>query len=83
MTGWTPPPPGDRREQLPNHLLAAIDIPTYTSTACEAAGLAADAIPGRPDLADELAATAERLHLRCRLQNKYTGVACGCDCHQQ
>jgi hypothetical protein len=31
MADWTPPPPGDRREQLPDHLLAAIDIPDPNS----------------------------------------------------
>lgn len=83
MTDWTPPPPGDRREQLPDHLLDAIDIPPYTSTACQTADLLAEAIPGRLDLAGELGEQADRLHTRCRLQNKFTGVACRCGCHDK
>lgn len=83
MTEWTPPPPGDRREQLPDHLLAAIDIPPYTSTACQTADLLSEAIPDRPDLADELGERADRLHARCRLQNKFTGAGCDCICHPQ
>lgn len=83
MTDWTPPPPGDRREQLPDRLLAAINIPPYTSTACQTADLLAEAIPGRPDLADELDQHAGRLHLRCRTNQKFTGQLCACDCHQE
>jgi hypothetical protein len=82
MTDWIPPPPGDRREQLPDHLLAAIDIPPYTSTACQAAQLLAEAIPARLDLAGELGEQADRLHRRCRINNKFTGALCDCGCHQ-
>lgn len=81
MTDWTPPPPGDRREQLPDHLLAAIDIPPYTSTACQTADLLSEAIPGRLDLAEELGEQADRLHARCRLNQKFTGQLCDCGCH--
>ncbi|MFJ9633746.1 hypothetical protein ACIRU8_39240 [Streptomyces sp. NPDC101175] len=81
MTDWTPPPPGDTREQLPDEILAAIDSPPYTSTACEAAALCAEAMPGRLDLADELGAAADQLHARCRLNNKFTGRLCVCGCH--
>jgi hypothetical protein len=82
MTDWTPPPPGDRREQLPDRLLAAIEAPPYLSTACQTADLLAAAIPGRLDLADELAAEADRLHARCRINQKYTGQLCTCACHE-
>lgn len=82
MADWTPPPPGDRREQLPDHLLATIDIPPYTSTACQTADLLAEAIPGRLDLAGELIEHAGRLHTRCRLNNKFTGQLCACSCHR-
>lgn len=78
---WTPPPPGDRREQLPDQLLALIDIPDYLSTACEAATLLARQMPKRTHRRVELGEHSDRLHARCRLQNKFTGVACRCDCH--
>ena len=81
MTDWTPPPPGDRREQLPDHLLALIDIPPYTSTACEAAELLAWQMPKHKHRRVELGDHADRLHARCRLQNKFTGAACNCTCH--
>ncbi|MEU4967813.1 hypothetical protein [Streptomyces smyrnaeus] len=32
--------------------------------------------------ADERNQAATRLHDRCRINNKFTGVTCGCDCHQ-
>jgi hypothetical protein len=79
--GWTPPPPGDRREQLPDHLLALIDTPSYLSTACEAASLLARQMPAHTLRRVELGDHADRLHTRCRLQNKFTGVACRCHCH--
>lgn len=81
MTEWTSPPPGDRREQLPDHLLAAIDIPPYTSTACQTADLLSEAIPDRLDLTKELIEQANRLHSRCRLNQKFTGQLCACGCH--
>lgn len=81
MTDWTPPPPGDRREQLPAHLLALVDIPAYTSTACELAGLLTAAADTRQDRADGIAAWVDRLHARCRRNNKFTGRLCACNCH--
>lgn len=75
-SAWTPPPPGDRREQLPDHLLALLDIPTYTSTACETAELLAAAITRHPEHADELRQWEQRQRQRCRINNKYTGVNC-------
>jgi hypothetical protein len=80
---WKPPPPGDRREQLPDHLLALLDIPPYTSTACEAASLLAWQMPKLKHRRAELGDHADRLHSRCRLQNKFTGQPCSCPCHQQ
>lgn len=74
-------PPGSTREQLPADVLAAIRPGPYLSTACEAADLLADAIPDRLDLADGLARHAERLHARCRINNKFTGALCVCGCH--
>jgi hypothetical protein len=80
---WTPPPPGDRREQLPAAILALIDIPPYTSTACEAASLLAWQMPKRKHRRAELGDHADRLHSRCRINNKFTGKSCSCLCHQQ
>lgn len=81
---WTPPPPGDRREQLPDHLLALIRdrLPDYTSTACQTADLlACTATYRRHPLYDEIREHAERLHSRCRLNLKFTGQLCVCGCH--
>lgn len=85
---WTPPPPGDKREQLPDTMLALIrdQMPDYLSTACQTAdtlGLAA-CYPGsgvpRPEY-DEIREHAERLHDRCRINQKFTGQLCACGCH--
>lgn len=78
---WTPPPPGDTREQLPDHLLALIRIPPYTSTACEAAELLAREMPKYTHRRIELGDHSDRLHERCRRNNKFTGVLCHCPCH--
>ena len=87
---WTPPPPGDRREQLPDHLLALIRdrLPDYLSTACQTADAVActATYPGsgvpRP-LYDEIREHAEWLHERCRTNQKFTGQPCTCGCHPQ
>lgn len=81
MTDWTPPPPGDTREQLPDDVLALIELPDYTSTACETALLLAGEATARPGRATELQDWVARLHACCRLSNKFTGRACRCDCH--
>ncbi|WP_019060005.1 hypothetical protein [Streptomyces prunicolor] len=73
---WTPPPPGDTREQLPAHILALLDIPPYTSTACETAELLTAATLVHPEDAEELREWARRQRERCRINNKYTGVHC-------
>lgn len=78
---WTPPPPGDKREQLPDALLALIDVPPYTSTACEAATLLARQMPTHTHRRIELGDHSDRLHDRCRRNNKFTGALCGCHCH--
>ena len=85
---WTPPPPGDRREQLPDAMLALIRdrMPDYLSTACQTADTLACAAcyPGsgvpRPQY-DEIREHAERLHERCRINQKFTGQLCACGCH--
>lgn len=81
MTDWTPPPPGDTREQLPDDVLALIDVPPYTSTACETGQALTAATTRHPELAADLAAWAERMHRRCRRNHKYTGELCDCSCH--
>ena len=83
MTDWTPPPPGDTREQLPDHLLTAISsvLGKYYSTACHTATACQAAAYRHQDLADELRAQARRLHSRCRLNQKFTGQLCVCGCH--
>lgn len=75
---WTPPPPGNRREQLPDDVLAAIRPGPYLSTACHAAFLCETSEP-----TDVLAGWSERLHARCRINNKFTGKRCICRCHAE
>lgn len=82
MTDWTPPPPGDTREQLPDSILALIDVRPYTSTACETAADLAQAAASHPDRAGELASWVDRMHARCRINQKYTGQLCDCRCHR-
>lgn len=73
---WTPPPPGSTREQLPDVVLAAIRPGPYLSTACHAAFLCETSEP-----TEELAGWPQRLHARCRINNKFTGKTCVCGCH--
>lgn len=82
-TAWTPPPPGDTREQLPDHLLALIQplLPDYTSTACQTAEAAERAAKTHRTERPWLNAHAEELHARCRTNHKFTGQLCCCDCH--
>ena len=81
VTDWTPPPPGDTREQLPDDVLALIDVPPYTSTACETAQALEAATETNSRQAGELAEWQDRLHARCRINNKFTGAVCSCGCH--
>lgn len=81
VAGWAPPPPGDTREQLPDHLLALIDPPDYLSTACGTADCLTAAISEHPEHADELSMWLHRMHTRCRLNMKFTGQLCCCPCH--
>ncbi|MEV0528781.1 hypothetical protein AB0I66_35715 [Streptomyces sp. NPDC050439] len=81
MTDWTPPPPGDTREQLPDSILALIDVCPYTSTACETAKALTEATSLHPEHAAELAGWSDRMHARCRRNHKYTGRLCDCICH--
>lgn len=78
--GWEPPPPGDRRDQLPDHILSLLARRIYLSTACEMAKACTMAIVRYPEHEKELLAWAGRLHRRCRLNNKYSGELCACEC---
>lgn len=77
-TEWTPPPPGDTREQLPDHLLALIRpyLRGYTSTACQTAGYLASVIADQPEHRAELIEWRQRMRKRCRRNQKYTGEIC-------
>jgi hypothetical protein len=80
---WTPPPPGSTAEQLPEGLLALIRdrLPDYTSTACQTADALACTATYRHPQYDEIRENAERLHSRCRTNQKFTGQLCACGCH--
>jgi hypothetical protein len=80
---YVPPPPGSDREQLPDHLLALIrpELPFYLSTACSTGQLLACDLD-QPH-ASERNTRAEQLHARCRLNHKFTGQLCCCDCHDE
>lgn len=74
---------GSTGEQLPPDVLALIEVRTYLSTACETADACVDAIPRRLDRETELGEWADRLHARCRKNNKFTGALCLCTCHDE
>lgn len=76
--GWTPPPPGDTREQLPAHVLALIRpyLRGYTSTACQTAAYLASAAVAQPEHRAELIEWRRRMRKRCRRNQKYTGEIC-------
>jgi hypothetical protein len=79
---WVPPPPGDKRNQLPDDILAMLAPRMYLSTACEMAKACESARLRYPDRAPDLESWALRLHTEwCRLNNKYSGALCVCDCH--
>ena len=81
MTDWTPPPPGDRREQLPDDVLALIDMPPYFSTACQTEGQLRRRVHSHGDPGGQLAVVADRMHARCRINHKFTGQLCVCPNH--
>lgn len=78
---WQPPPPGDTREQLPEHILALSGFLPYISTACNRAVAIELAIPYHTDIKD-LPLWRDRMHGRCRINNKYDGELCFCRCHE-
>lgn len=76
-----PPPPGDTREQIPADILALIVPRRYLSTACEAAQALESAKIRHPDRRGELDLWRERMHNRCRINNKFTSLLCACPHH--
>lgn len=79
-TGWTPPPPGSTRHKLPDDILALIIKLPYLSTACETGLRLGKAQLRHTERFDELALWEERMHMFCRLNNKYTDAKCSCTC---
>jgi hypothetical protein len=79
---WAPPPPGDTREQLSDHLLPLLPTRDYLSTACDTGRALAEAIADHPERAAELNAWRRRMHQRCRRNHKFTGALCVCWCHR-
>lgn len=75
-------PPGSRRDQLPDRILALLVPGVYISTACETAIQLFRAVTEYPDRSEELAVWEKRMHLRCRLNHKFTGTLCECHCHE-
>jgi len=82
-TGYTPPPPGSTEKQLPDHILELIVRRYYLSTACETAEALERAIVRYRDHEAELMMWRDRMHAECRLNNKFTGVLCDCECHHR
>lgn len=79
--GLLSPPPGSRREQLPDRIVALLKPVAYFSTACETASRLFRAAIDHPEMAEELGAWEKRMHQRCRLNHKFTGALCHCHCH--
>lgn len=83
-SGWTPPPPGDRREQLPDAILALLPERDYLSTACDTAQQLEQALRPTPTgsgVIPNVGWYVQMLHARCRRNQKFTGQLCGCGCH--
>jgi hypothetical protein len=78
-----PPPPGSTEEQLPAHILMLTVPRPYISTACETAHSLESAMVRHPDHRTELELWRDRMHGRCRLNNKFTGLLCSCPHHTE
>ncbi|WP_406190163.1 hypothetical protein OH791_33595 [Streptomyces anulatus] len=74
--------PGATTEQLPADVLKLLTTRHYLSTACETGRLLDGAIIRNPDRGD-LPEWRDRMHQRCRLNQKFTGELCSCPCHPQ
>lgn len=78
-----PPPPGSTEEQLPPEILMLTVQRRYISTACETAHALEGAMTRYPEHHTELGLWRDRMHGRCRLNNKFTGVLCACPHHTE
>lgn len=81
---WTPPPPGDTREQLPPAILALLPERAYTSTACDTAQQLGQVPPPKPTNSGAIPDVGwyvQMLHACCRRNQKFTGQLCACTCH--
>lgn len=76
-----PPPPGSTEEQLPAHILLLTVPRPYLSTACETAHALESAMVRHSENHPELELWRDRMHSRCRLNNKFTGLLCACPHH--
>lgn len=74
-------PPGSRRPQLPDDVLALLSPYPYLSAACET-GRRVDAATIRHPENAGLPDWVERLHRQCPHTHKYTGDPCNCRCHR-
>ncbi|MFC5202105.1 hypothetical protein [Streptomyces kaempferi] len=85
MTAWSPPPPGDRREQLPDDVLQLLVPGTYTCDPCRTARSLHAVALGQPERAAELGFDGhrERLHTRCQIRQPWTGLECRCRCQRE
>lgn len=79
---YVPPPPGDDRDALPDHLLAVIHLTPYYSTACQTGTALGHAAVTRPAMAAELCHWAARTHASCRVRRRADMALCICGCHR-
>lgn len=77
-----PPPPGSTEERLPEHILGLVVLRSYLSTACQMAHALQSAITRHPEHKTELELWRDRMHSRCRLNNKFSDVSCACPHHK-
>lgn len=78
-----PPEPGSTEEQIPDEILTLIVRRPYISTACETARALESAMIRHPEHHAELQLWRDRMHSRCRINNKFTGVLCACPHHSE
>ncbi|MGY0062791.1 hypothetical protein ACWY4P_40700 [Streptomyces sp. LZ34] len=74
-------PPGSTAEQLPADVLELVDPAPYLSTACGTAQALEEAAAEHPERRASLLEWADRLHQRCRENQKFTGQDCACGHH--
>ncbi|MEU1497315.1 hypothetical protein [Streptomyces sp. NPDC005732] len=85
MTAWTPPPPGDRREQLPDGILRLLPPGAYLCDPCQTArSLHAIALGKADETAGlDLDRHQKRLHGQCQIVQPWTGLGCRCKCRRE